>query len=143
MRAPSLNVTVRAPDSATDFVKWEFEFWRPVDRIDIDEYQARRQLADLSVQFVPAPADSLLRHEQCFTVRPARHRLVENIPHRPAQQRLLSAAVFIALEQSAYTGLQRLLLLWTAMVSPAQKGMNQYNYALGSRSPLHPERTGN
>ncbi len=128
MRASSLNVTTRAPDSATDFVKWEFEFWRPAGLIDFDEYQTRRQLPGLSVQFVPAPADSPLRHEQRFAVPPVRHRLAENIPNRPAQQRLLSAAVFIALEQSAYTGLQRLLLLWATIVSPGQKGMNQYNY---------------
>ena len=133
----------RAHDSATDFVKWEFEFWRPVGRIDIDEYRARRQLAGLSVQFMPVPADSLLRHEQRHAVRPARQRLIANIAYRPAQQRLLSAAVFIALEQSAYTGLQRLLLLWATIVSPGQKGMHQYNYGLGSRSPLHPERKGN
>jgi hypothetical protein len=85
MRAPSLNVTARAPDSATDFVKWEFAFWRPVGRIDIDEYQARRQLAGLSVQFMPVPADSLLRHEQRHAVRPAHQRLIANIAYRPAQ----------------------------------------------------------
>jgi hypothetical protein len=85
MRAPRLNVTARAPDSATDFVKWEFVFWRPVGRMDIDEYQARRQLPGLSVQFVPAPADSLLWHEQRFAVPPVRHGLAENIPYRPAQ----------------------------------------------------------
>ena len=85
MRAPSLNVAARAPDSATDFVKWEFEFWRPAGRIDFDEYQTRRQLPGLSVQFVPAPAGSLLRHEQRLAVRPARHSPAENIPNRPAQ----------------------------------------------------------
>jgi hypothetical protein len=85
MRAPSLNVTARAPCSATDIVKWEFGLWRPAGRIDIDEYRARCQLAGLSVQFVPVPADSLLRHEQRLAVRPARQRLIANIAYRPAQ----------------------------------------------------------